>query len=301
MVGAVLAWAILFLSSLTIWEVRVSERSGEDPQKICRLLEECGLELGTFLPTLNVRAVENQFLLNNPQYSFLAVNVYGTVANIEIRRASQKGETEDKEKQCHVVAKREGTIISVEAYGGSPAVKKGDKVSAGDMLISSFMEGSFGVVRSVHAYGKVMAEVNYEYVTEIPLEVETIFLTGKETAKTSVRLLCFQADLFTDEKSPYNKNQIVSTVDRIELFGIKLPIEVQKAVYLEEKSFKKTISEKEAELKALKDYEMYKEREIKGEIISESFETVLDKEKGVLKLKSNFCVIEDIGEKIYIE
>ena len=67
-------------------------------------------------------------------------------------------------------------------HGGSPAVKKGDKVSAGDMLISSFMEGSFGVIRSVHAYGKVMASVNYEYVTEIPFEFEILSKISEEKA-----------------------------------------------------------------------------------------------------------------------
>ncbi len=301
MVGAVLAWAILFLSSLTVWEVRVASRSGEDPQKICALLEECGLKMGTFLPTLNVRKVENQFLLNNPQYSFFAVNIYGTVANIEIRRASQRGEPEDKSSLCHVVATKDGTIISVEAYGGSPVVKKGERVSAGDMLISSFMEGSFGVVRSVHAYGKVMAAVDYEYVKEIPLDYISTVRTGRETSKTSIRLLCFQGDFYKNEESPYNKTQIVSSRERIDLFGIKLPIEVQKAVYYEEQDEKIILTEKEAEAKAIMDYEMYMEREIKGDIISEAHEVVFDSEKRVVRLKGVFSVVEDIGEKVYLE
>lgn len=300
-VGVILAWAILFLSSLTVWEVRVAERSGEDSKEICALLEECGLKMGTFLPSLNVREVENQFLLNNPQYSFLAVNVYGTVANIEVRRASQKTEAEDKSKLCNVIAKKEGVIISVEAYGGTPVVKKGERVSVGDLLISSYMEGSFGVVRYVHAYGKVTATVNYEYKVDIPLKLETTVLTGRETEKTSFRLLCFSGKLYGDEKSPYVKSRVESTKERVCVFGIKLPLEVERLVYYEEEKTEKTITEKEAERKALTDYEQYKARELKGELISEAYEFTLDEEKNVLTLKAVISVAEDIGEKEFIE
>lgn len=301
MIGAVIAWAILFLTSLTVWEVRVAERSGEDPQKICALLEQCDLKMGTFLPTLNVRAVENQFLLNNPEYSFLAVNIYGTVANVEIRRASEKDDVEDKSKLCDVVAVKEGTVVSVEAYGGSPVVKKGDRVCEGDMLISSYMEGSFGVVRYVHAYGKVLAAVNYEYTVDVPLEYVDMELTGREASKMSFRLLGFEARLFGDENSPYQKCNVISSEERLEIFGIKFPVEIEKSVYYETKAVKKRQSEKEAEIKALKDYESYKAREIKGEIISESYECVFDEEQGVVRLIGVLSVVEDIGEKIFLE
>ncbi len=299
-VGMVLAWAILFLSSLTVWEVRVAERSGEDPAHITALLEECGLSMGTFLPSLNVRAVENQFLLNNPEYSFLAVNIYGTVANIEIRRATKMQEPENKDEICDVVAGSSGTVISVEAYGGFPVVKKGDYVSQGDMLISSLMEGSFGVTRQVHAYGKVIAAVSYEYQVEIPLRYEAVVPTGKETSKTSVNVLCFGADLFLDESSPYEKCTVDSFEKRLDIFGIMLPIQVERAVYREQKTETVNGTPQLAEQKALKDFEDYKKREIKGEILSEATEGVLDSERGVFVFKGFLTVAEDIGIKSYL-
>lgn len=301
MVGVVIAWAILFLSSLVVWEVRVAERSGEDPEKIISLLEECGLEMGTFLPTLNVRAVENQFLLNNPEYSFLAVNIYGTVANIEIRRAFEKEGTEDKSRLCNVISAKDGTIVSVEAYGGVPVVKKGDRVSAGDVLISSCMEGSFGVVRYVHAYGRVMASVCYEYKTEIPLEYETAELTGREETKTEVKLLCFGASLFENEASPFEKCKAESSEEYVDIFGIKLPIRVEKVIYYEEEAVKRKQSESVAEFKAIKDFEMYMERELSGEIVSSSYECFYDFETNSVKLVGVVNVIEDIGEKAFLE
>ncbi len=301
MVGLILAWAIIFLSSLTIWDVRIAERSGEDPEKIKMLLKECGLEMGTFLPTLNVRAVENQFLLNNDEYSFLAVNVCGTVANVEIRRASKKGETEDKSQLCDVVASRDGTIISVEAYGGKPVVKKGDNVSEGDMLISSFMEGSFGVQRAVHAYGKVMAAVGYEYETEISLDGEIVSRTGRKSSKSSVSVLPFKLNLFKDEKSPFQRSDVENVREKVELFGIKLPLEINKTIYYETEKETLKLTRSEAEKRALKDYEMYKSREIKGGILSETYECYFDEEKSLCILKGYLTVEEDIGVKKYWE
>jgi similar to stage IV sporulation protein len=300
-VGMILFWAILFLSSLTVWEVRIAERSGEDPQKIVELLEECGLSMGTFLPSLNVREVENQFLFNNPEYSFLAVNISGTIANVEIRRAIPREDVDKKGDPCNVIAKKEGTVISVEAYGGSPAVQKGDFVSQGDLLISSFMEGSFGVVRSVSAYGKVIAAVSYEYVVEIPLEYETIVPTGREETKTAIKLLCFNANLFFDSEAPFEKCSIESSEKRMKIGEIMFPVQVEKSVYREERIEKASRTKVVAEQKAYDTYENYKSREIKGKILSEATEGEFDENKKAYVLKCFLTVAEDIGEKQPLE
>ncbi len=299
-VGIVLAWAILFLSSLTVWEVKVAERSGEDEKKICALLKECGLEMGTFLPTLDVRAVENQFLLNNPEYSFLAVNINGTVANVEIRRATLKADGENKEGVCNVVASKNGTIISVEAFGGAPAVKRGDTVEKGDVLISAFMEGSFGVTRAVHAYGKVEALVEYNYEINIPISQTVSKPTGKKKEKTFVQILCFKFPLFSSEEAPYEKCVAESSSERISIFGIKLPILVEKVIYSETELLETVLSENEVEKIAFRDYELWKKREINGEIVSESVEiSEISQNKDGFIIKSRVFVSEDIGEKMY--
>ncbi len=301
-IGLVLAWAILFLSSLTIWEVKVASRSGEDEKKICSLLKECGLDMGTFLPTLDIRAVENQFLLNNPEYSFLAVNINGTVANVEIRRATQKTDAENKDRVCNVVASKSGIIISVEAFGGFPLVKRGDTVEEGDVLISAFMEGSFGVTRAVHAYGKVEALVEYTFEARIPLAQKTSEQTGRKETKTFVQLLGFKIPLFSSVDSPFEKCIAESKSKRLSVFGISLPVVVEKVLYSETEPKDVFFSESQGEKAAFDDFELWKKREIKGEIVSESIESsALSSNGEEFVLKASVFVSEDIGEKQFFD
>ncbi len=299
-VGVILAWAFLFYTSLFIWEVRVAPRSGEDSDEIYALLKECGLEMGTFLPDLKVREVENQFLLNNPQYSFVAVNVYGTVANVELRRASTHGEAEDTEGLCNVVASKSGTVISVEAYDGSPVVKEGDTVAEGDLLISSFMQGRLGVWRGVHAYGKVVAAVYYDFETEIPINYEVIQYTGKEETKTSVELLNLRFRLFSDEKSSFNKCKAVGSREQVVILGIKLPLYVEKITYMEEEVVTVPMNKTLCKEKGETYLKLWMEREIKGEILSQAVDGEFDDKKGVYRLNASVTVAEDIGVKQYI-
>lgn len=301
MVGVIIAWAFLFLSSLVVWDVQISERSGEDPQKICEYLEKCGLETGTFLPRLNVRAVENQFMIEHSEYSFIAVNVCGTVARVELRRAVKAGDPENLAIPSNVVAQKSGTVISVEAYGGSPAVKSGDVVEEGDLLISSFMEGSFGVQRSVHAYGKVKAAVSYEFETEIPFEYEISSLTGKEETKKNFKILGFNVPFFSDEKTSFEKCVAISEKKRLEIFDIKLPLEVERVEYLEQAKEIIILTENEAEKKALEEFERWKSREIKGEIISEVWDVTFDENGKACKLKASLIVEEDIAKTVLLE
>ncbi len=300
-VGLVVSWAFLFLSSLLVWDVQIAERSNEDPQKICSYLEKYGLETGTFLPTLNVRAVENQFLIEHPEYSFIAVNVCGTVARVELRHALKGGEVENLDVPSNVVAQKSGTVISVEAYGGSPVVKRGDVVEEGDLLISSFMEGSFGVTRSVHAYGKVMASVSYEFEVEIPFEYEVSSLTGREESKMSFQFLGLNVPFFSEENSSFEKCVARSEKKRLEIFGIKLPLELEKVVYFEQEKKNVILSENEVKKKALEEFERWKSREIKGEIISEIADVTFDAEGKTCVIKASLIVEENIAETVLSE
>ncbi len=299
--GIFLAWGIIFFTSLFVWEVNVTATNPEENRKILEGLEKCGLEMGAFLPDIDVRQIENDFLMNNPEYSFLAINICGTVANVEFRHAVDSEKTPSEDSICNIVASKRGTIVMVEAYDGSPAVKVGDTVSEGDLLISAYMQGRLGVWRGVHAYGKITAAVYYDFQTEIPLSSAQIFYTGEEKTKSSIKLFAMEADLFLNENSPYEKCEVKSKKEQLSIGKIKLPIIVEKSTYYEQESRPIELTPDEAKLKGDTEFNLWKEREISGKIISEKVNGVFDEEKNAYILSATVTVLEDIGREQVIE
>ncbi len=299
--GILLAWGIIFFTSLFVWEVNVNAQTPEETKKILTGLEKCGLEMGVFLPDIDVRQIENEFLMNNPEYSFLAINIRGTVANVEFRHSVDNEKNPSNDGICNIVASKSGTIVMVEAYGGSPAVKVGDTVSEGDLLISAYMQGRLGVWRGVHAYGKITAAVYYDFQTEIPLSSAQVVYTGEEKTKSTIKLFALETDLFLNEDSPYEKCEIKSSKEQLSIWKIKLPIIVEKSTYYEQVAHPIRLNPDEAKVKSETEFNLWKEREIKGKIISEKVHGVFDEEKNAYVFSATVTVLEDIGKEQAIE
>ena len=73
-----------------------------------------------------------------------------------------------------VVASSDGLIQRVTTYAGTPVVKAGDFVKAGQTLIRGEERGKDGTVQSVKARGEVIARQWISVVTRVPSAVRSL-------------------------------------------------------------------------------------------------------------------------------
>ncbi len=66
----------------------------------------------------------------------MAVNTDGCFLEISLQESAEAPEVTDDSQWSNVVATRAGTVLSVEAQRGRPAVHPGDTVEAGELLIA---------------------------------------------------------------------------------------------------------------------------------------------------------------------
>lgn len=174
----ILLSAGLAVSSLFVWDVRVTENDSPIPDGvILRTLEEEGVKRGAFYPGFRADLIRSRALSALPELSWLAVNVRGGRAGVEVRAAVAPPEIWDPRQAADVTAARGGVVMDLTVLEGTPLVKRGDAVEPGQVLISADRPG-----RSipVHARGEVTARTRYELTARAPLATGQITPNGEE-------------------------------------------------------------------------------------------------------------------------
>lgn len=194
--GAVLFFVLLNLLTARVWFVDVSGHKTVAGERIMAIAAAHGLRPGSVKAGLDLAAVEKEMLLAVPELAWVGVSVAGTRAVIEVVEKTLP-RAEDK-SPAHIVAAKDGVITEVIVIAGQAAVKKGDTVKRGDLLIKGFVDaappaapGQLPIitlpVQYVRAGGIVKARVWYESYGEAGLTQEIFRRTGRQAVAVTLR------------------------------------------------------------------------------------------------------------------
>lgn len=185
----------LAISSLFVWNVEVTGAQNVNYEIVKETLAELGVKQGALKRNIDFKTVQTQAMIKlNKQVSWLAVNIKGTKAQVEIRDYVARKKSETYSDPCNIVADKDGLVLSIDAYNGQIAAKEGSAVRQGDLLISGIVENRDASAQFMEARGTVTLLRNYE--------------TQREYAKYSLK------KHYTAQKTRY----------LLDLFGIKIPI-----------------------------------------------------------------------------
>lgn len=196
-------------------------------------LERLGVSPGAFGPSINGSAVANEALMSLPQLSFMAVNIYGTRAEVAVREAVDRPELLDEDTPADVVADADGVILHIHASAGREMFSDGDIVAEGEVLIAGDMElrePEYGEVEMgtlrVHAAGTVVARTWRTLEETIPLTVAAKRHTGEEKKGYSLKILWGEVDFFQNSSISWGEYDKITNTDFLTLFGRELPLGV---------------------------------------------------------------------------
>ena len=184
LVGCALA---LFLGSFFIWDFQVEGNETVPTERILRALEKNGVGLGTFGMSLNGEDIRNHVLLDVPELSWIAVNVSGCRASVQVRERTPPPEMIDRRQPANLVARRAGLVLKVQTIGGVACVVPGSAVTEGQILISGVEDTDTVGARVLAGMGKVTARTWYHLTASMPLTAAEKRYTGRE--KTGISLV----------------------------------------------------------------------------------------------------------------
>ena len=299
--GAVMALALILISSFFVWDITVTGTDKLSSDEILDALEKNGVKLGAYIPSLDTEKIEQAMILDVDGLSWISLNLRGTVAAVEVRERSDDAEKIDTQAPSNLVATFDGQIESLEVTGGVAAVSRGQIVKKGDLLVSGVIDSNALGYRLVRARGEVTARVTLTYNVEIPYQTTEKVYTGNFYKQKSIKIFSKTLNLFgKDSISPENCDTI-ETERRVYLFGkIKLPIFLQETTYAEYEMKEKTLTESEALELAYEQLHKISEEDLEDAEILARHTHISEGEDGLVLHEEVECIL-NIAQEVKID
>lgn len=178
--------AALVWGSFFIWDFQVEGCEKVSQQEVLRALEKYGVGFGTFGYSVDSPELRDYILLELPELRYIAVNVKGCRAYVQVRERIPAPEIVSAREPGNTVAAKDALITAIQPWGGEKQVLPGTTVKEGQLLISGVVENDFAGARYLRGTGKVYGRTWYTLRCEVPLTVEKKEFTGGETVRRAL-------------------------------------------------------------------------------------------------------------------
>lgn len=187
-----LSLIIYILSSLFVWDIRIDGNESVPDSAVLNELSDVGFSVGERWGSFSKNDVEWALLDASDKIGWININRRGSVAYVTVKEKTVYPESGDKKAFSNIVAARDCIIEEITVRAGTAAVKVGDTVKAGDLLISGVLPGGGFVA----ADGSVRGRISDEISVEVPRnENKTVF--GKEKLQSAtLKIFNFEINIF---------------------------------------------------------------------------------------------------------
>lgn len=190
--GGLLFCCLVYLYSLFIWSIEIEGQYTHTEVALKKYLKTIEVKPGTRKAVLDCTAIEEAMRKEYKDIGWVSAEIKGTKMFIRIKETNLAKEKEEEGAPAHLVAPADGQIASVIVRKGTLTVRKGDQVSAGDILINGVIDivGDNDLLvrkEAVEADGDIYLNTWFTYRQEYPLHYKKKEYTGKVKKKYILR------------------------------------------------------------------------------------------------------------------
>lgn len=226
LVGLALAMGAVCVLNQFVLVVDVEGNRQVATQAILTELRRQGLRPGVYGPSLALKDISNEALLQLEDLSWMAVNLHGIRAQVVVREKIAKPELVDETVLGDIVAEAPGIITHLEAWSGDAAVEEGATVLPGDVLIRGSIQmdppqWSQEPIRwmPVRAMGRAEGRTWRTLTAAIPLTARVKIYTGEEVSRWWVTALGERREFFQKGGIPFERYDKITKLWNLSLPG----------------------------------------------------------------------------------
>ena len=224
--GAVGLVFLMLVGSFFVWDFEITGNETVPEERILRALEAQGVGIGSFGLSLDGEDIRNHVLLEIPELSWVAVNVSGCRAKVQVRERVVPPELIRDKEPTNVVARRAGLVLEVHALDGVACVLPGSSVTEGQLLISGVEDLETLGARVLAGMGSVQARTWYTLKTALPLSGSEKQYTGKEKTGVSLIFGKQRVKFFSNSSIEGAKYDKITNNYSGSVLGIPLPVKL---------------------------------------------------------------------------
>ena len=222
-ISLIIGFLFLFLISNTILEIDVVHNNSNLRNLIYDELKDNNISCFHFVPSFKKRKkIINKIVSDNKdKIEWLEIERYGSKLTIKVTERKLNKEKED-DKPRHIVAKKDGVIMKIEASNGVILKKKNDYVSKGETIVSGDIIKDETVKGQVRALGRVYAEVWYLVTIEYPLYYEEVIYLNDVKQNIIVSFMKREAPLRKNYATNYLEHKNMLIKEKIFPFSVRM-------------------------------------------------------------------------------
>lgn len=303
-IGFVLFCIIIFLLTSTILKIEVIGNEQTSKENLIAFLESNDIKRGKNKYKIDKEEIKQKLLNEFDYFSFVSLEIKGTVLTIEIKEQDLPPEKVDRSLPCNLVAKQKGVIVKITTKNGKDLVEKGDVVEEGQLLITGMIDNEFNdEIMLVHAEGDVLALTRYSNVIESYIIKKEEKFTGKTYKQKGLKIKDKGLKFFKGEIpfENYKEEIVEKNIFNFENYDINFPVKTINYVYkeFELKETKQNLDflKKAAQVNSIKEINKI----LPADCQIQSKNVIHQINDNVLITKVVVEVIEDIGKKQIIQ
>jgi sporulation protein YqfD len=287
----------MLVSSLHAWDIVITGNKDVSEKQIRAALHSIGLDRGAFIPRIDVSDINSRIVRALPELSSASLHIDGTVLYLDVIERVRPPEKADLTGVYDVIAKHDGVITHIETYNGRAAVREGDAVTEGQVIISGvFTAGDDPYLEiATHARGKAYAYYYREFVYTVPLEHTFMRPTGKTDVKTVFNVFGAEIRTFMGELFPFEHYGSSVETHRLTLGPLRLPASKTVITTEEYAAEKVRLTPDAAREIALEAFEAWCANDIEGKVEDIEFKTEYDDAADCVTLYGSVKVTAEIG------
>ncbi len=300
LLGAIMAWTLIYLSTLFIWDINVSGESAYTNSQLIKEIKENYVTAGTLKKNVDCAELEKTLRNEYDKIAWISCDITGTQLNIVFTETVETDKIEQPDEPCDIIAAKDAVIYEIVTRSGTPVVHAKQEVKKGDVLISGTIEilsdyDELMDLSFVYADGDVYGIVEYEYYDEFNMTTNEKIYTGEKKKYYSISVM---DNIFTPYKPgiSYENYDIVTEQNKLKLGRtFYLPISVNKSSINEYTVNLVTYTEEEAYEKAEKRLTQYLTnlKEKKVEILENNVTINIDGD--VCTVSGTITALEPVG------
>ena len=288
--GLALYISALFFMQTFVWNVRVVGNESIKTDDILAACHELGLYEGANISDLDVEQIRTRLALRLDGIAWASVNIEGVRATVNI--SESKGDKNPKAPPCNLKAAVDGVIKKIEVTSGTIAVKVGQTVGKGQLLVSGITEYKDGAYQFGVSEGRVFAETAHETEIFVPFSETQTVRVGKPESRKALSFFGVKIPLYLGSvKGEFETETHTKRYKKNEMY---LPITVTDTVFYKLKTQTVTLSQEEAKQKGMLGLENFEKTDLKNAEILEKLVDFEVKSDGVL-VKAKYKCLENIA------
>ena len=223
-IAALMLSAILvFISSNIVWDVRIEGCESGREDDILTSLADAGLYTGAPWWSINKSSVELDVLSSSDAVSWININRRGSVAYVRVVDMDIHEIPSAPAGYANIVASRDCIVEEITVKRGVAAVKPGESVKAGDMLISGVIPTELG---GGYCYAEGSVKARYTEYISVDVSNQVVEKSYGEEGISSITLnfFSFPINILKTYRNSDVNCDIIEKKRVFDIFGSKLPV-----------------------------------------------------------------------------